>query len=150
MLISDEEHRRNIVAQTADLRYSVKSNGLRALLREKGYDPSKCLQLSCDQGDDVNVTLVLPDGSVVNADYREHVETRQAMQFTQWNVEGFSDRETELARAIVAAPGSSEFDAKVRQYHDSNLAATDGPLPPLRWGDRMWHYWEKPPGSSAT
>ena len=150
MLILDDDYRQKIVAHTAALRYSVKSNGLRVLLREKGYDPSKSLQLSCEQGDDVNVTLVLPDGSVANADYREHFETRQAMRFTQWNVEGFSEREIELARAITAAPDSSKFDDDVRRYFESHLAASDAPLPPLRWGDRMWHYWENPPGKGAT
>jgi hypothetical protein len=150
MLISDDDHRLNIVVQTANLRYSVKSDGLRALLREKGYDPNKCLQLSCDQGDDVNITLVLPDGSVVNGDYREHFETRQAIRFTEWNIEGFSDREIELARAIVRAPDSTKFDTDVRRYFDLKLAATDGPLPPLQWGDRFWHHWEKPPSSGET
>jgi hypothetical protein len=145
MLVSDDEHRLNIVAQTAALRYSVKSDGLRALLRERGYEPSECLQLSCDQGDDVRITLVLPNGNVVTADYREHFETRQANQITEWKIEGFSDREIELARAIVLAPDSLQFNLDVRRYFDDNLAATDVPLPPMRWGDRMWHHWEQPP-----
>jgi hypothetical protein len=93
-----------------------------------------------------SVTLVLPDGSVVNADYREHFESRQAIRFTEWKVEGFTDSETELARAIIEAPDSSMFDDDVRRYFESNLAATDAPLPPLHWGDRMWHHWETPPG----
>jgi hypothetical protein len=89
--------------------------------------------------------LVLPDGTVVNADYREHFETRQAIRFTVWNVEGLSNRDIELARAIVGASDSSRFDSDVRRYFDDNLAASDSPLPPMRWGDQMWHLWEKPP-----
>jgi hypothetical protein len=150
MPISDDKHWLNIAAQTAVLRYSVKSDGLRALLRERGHDPNKCIQLSCEQGDDVSITLVLPDCTVVNAEYREHFETRQALRFTEWNVEGFSNREIELARAILGTSASSEFDSDVRRYFDDNLAATDTLLPPLQWGDRMWHHWEKPPAKGAT
>ena len=137
MLISDEEHRTNIIDQTAELRHSVKSDGLRHLLRERGYDPQACLRLSCDQGDDVNKTLVLPDGTVVSVDYREHYETRQAIRFTDWSVKTYSDREIELAREIVSASDSSVFDTDVLRYFNENLAASDHPLPPLKEGDRI-------------
>lgn len=130
--VSDSEHLANIVTQTAGLRYAVGSAGLRKLLQDRGYDPRKCLQISCNQGDDVNITLVLPDGTVVNADYREHRETRQALHFVEWEVQDYSDRELELCREIVSRPDTSEFDAKVHHYFQEHLAATDRPLPPLR------------------
>ena len=83
-LVSDVEIVNDIVSQTAELRHSKMSLGLRELLASRGIDPMKCLQIACDQGDDVNVTLILPDGTIVNADYREHPETRQAWKFSEW------------------------------------------------------------------
>jgi len=143
-LVPDEEIVANVVAQTADLRFSVKSNGLRHLLRERGIDALKCLQISCDQGDDVRITLVLPDGTVVNADYREHHETRQAIRFEEWKIQTYSDRELDLCREILAGD-TSAFDGDVLRYFEEHLEATDASLPPLKWGDRIWHHFEQPP-----
>lgn len=112
--VSDDEYMANIVAQTADLRYSEESRGLRQLLQERGLDPLKCLQISCDQGDDVAITLVLPDGTVVGADYRWDYDARQAVKFVAWYVKNYVDREIELCRAIVAGNDTSGFDESVR------------------------------------
>ncbi|MCE9554161.1 MAG: hypothetical protein K8T91_12400 [Planctomycetes bacterium] len=127
--IPDDEFLENVVAQTANLRYSVKWDGLRQLLDERGYDPLKCLLISCDQGLDVNITLVLPDGTIIDADYREDSETRQATRFEQWQASEHSDREIELCREILASD-TSHFDANVRCYFDERLSANDMPLPP--------------------
>ena len=141
----DDDYR-NILAQTAALRFSVASRGLRRLLRGRGVDPMRCLQLSCNQGDDVKITLVIPDGVLVNADYREHYRTRQAIRFVEWTVENEMDSEAELCRDILSdAVRRSRFDEEVRRYFYEHVAATDRPLPPLAWGDRMWHAFEDPP-----
>ena len=58
-LISDDEHVRNIVEQTATLRHSVTDDGLRQLLAQRGYDPQKCLLISRDQGIDVAITILV-------------------------------------------------------------------------------------------
>jgi hypothetical protein len=129
-LISDKERLHNIVDQTAGLRFSVASDGLRRLLRERGIDPLKCLQISCDPGNEVNITLLLPDGSIVSADYRLDRETRQAASFNGWTFENYSDREIELCREILSQSDTSEFDADVRRCFEMNLAARDRPLPP--------------------
>jgi hypothetical protein len=144
-LVSDEEMRADFVAQTAMLRYSVRDVGLRNLLRQRNVDPMTCLQIGCEQGDDVGITLVLRDGRIVNADYREHYQTRQAISFSEWSVETYTDREIELARRIAVAADTSQFDDEVQLFFEENIAATDGPLAPLRWGDRVWHFLEKPP-----
>jgi hypothetical protein len=88
---------------------------------------------------------VLPDGTLILADYREHYRTRQATGFTQWEVETWSDREVELCREIASSQDTKAFDDEVRRYYDEQVAPTDGPLPPLEWGDRLWHMWEKQP-----
>lgn len=129
---SDTERMANIVDQTAVLRYSVVYDGVRTLLQERGYDPRKCLLISCGQGNDVNITLVLPDGTVVNTDYREDRETRQAVRFVDWEVLDYSDREIELCREILAKDDTSQFDADVRRYFEENLAVADRPLPMLK------------------
>jgi len=123
--VTDEENMENIVAQTADLRYSVRHKGLRAILSADGFDPMRCLQITCDQGDDVHVTLVLPDGTIIGADYKEHPETRQAFRFSQWEVLTYCDREVELCREITSADDSSEFDSRVKEYYEDQLSRTD-------------------------
>jgi hypothetical protein len=144
-LVSDEEIVNDIVLQTAQLRHSNTSRGLRELLASRGIDPMKCLQIACDQGDDVNVTLILSDGTIVNADYREHPETRQAWKISDWQIRSYTDREIEICREIVLSNDQHEFDASVKRCYDTEVAATDHPLPPLKWGDRMWHALEPPP-----
>lgn len=144
-LVSDEEIVNNIVSQTAKLRHSVMSAGLRDLLASRGIDPLKCLQISCDQGDDVNVTLILPEGTVVIADYREHPGTRQAWKFSDWQIRSYSDREFELCHEIVLSEDQREFDDMVQHHYNIEIAKTDRPLPPLEWGDRLWHAVENPP-----
>jgi len=127
---TNDEDRLNIVVQTAYLRHSVRYEGLRILLQSRGYVAKQCLQLSCDQGYDVNITLVLPDGTLVIADYREDPISRQATEFSNWIIEQYCDREIEIARAIVSESDTSQFDNEVFEYFKNNLANTDGPLPP--------------------
>ena len=142
--VSDHEIRNNIVSQTADFRFSSNSIGIRELIATRGYDPMRCFQLSCDQGDDVNLTLFLSDGVLVNLDYREHPRTRQAMNISQWEILDYDDRETQLCRKILN-DNSSEFDESVRKHYEDNKDSMNSALPPLEWGDRTWHTWEQPP-----
>lgn len=144
MLNSDSEIRADLVEQTADLRYSLKSKGLRHLLAERGHDPMQCIQMGCDQGNDVSIDLVLDDTTAVRLNYREHYRTRQAVRIVEWDTLNDTDRETEMCRQIVSNT-DSEFDNDVRQFFDQHMAADDGPLPPLNWGDRLWHAFESPP-----
>ena len=143
---TSDELRSNLVAQTAELWWSVKAEGFRRLLREKGYDPTRCIQVCCDQGDDVHKVLVLGDGTIVDLEYREHYLTRQAIRITRWNVEVHRDRDIELARQILSTE-DHDFEAEVRSYYEKEIVPRDKPLPPLKWGDRPWHWWEKPPAS---
>jgi hypothetical protein len=99
-----------------------------------------------DQGDDVNTVIVLGAGTIVDLDYREHYLTRQAIRFTEWHVGNYNDGYIELARQIVGG-GDHDFDADVRSYYEKEIAPHDKPLPPLKWGDRLWHMWEEPPAS---
>ena len=141
-----EDIRANLVAQTAELRWSIRFEGLRRLLRERGCDPARCIQVSVDQGDDVNTVIVLEDGTIADLDYREHHLTRQAVGFTRWVVEDYHDTDVALARQILNA-ADRDFDAEVETYYETKVAPRDKPLPPLSWGDRPWHMWEKPPAS---
>ena len=84
MLVPDSEVRENLVAQTAQLRYSIASEGLRELLTQRGHDTLRCIQMGCDQGDDVSIDLVLDDSSAVRLNYREHYRTRQAIRIVAW------------------------------------------------------------------
>ena len=43
------------------------------------------------------------------------------------------------------ATGDARPDFYVTMNFDQNMAATDSVLPPLQWGDRMWHAFEQPP-----
>lgn len=131
--IADAEHLENIIAQTAVLWHSVRWDGLRQLLGKRGHDPRKCLLISCDQGFDVAITLVLPDGTIIAADFREDPETRQPTRFEKWRTLDYSDREIELCRGILAS-NMSEFETHVRRYFDDHVAATDAPLPPKVFG----------------
>ena len=127
---SDDAIRQDIIIQTAELRWSVRSNGLRRLLQEKGYAPDKCIQTACDQGDDVNLEVVLNDGTVVNLDYREDRLTRQATGFTGWEVRtGRLNSETEMALRILHTR-DKRFDEDVLAYYMKNMAELDRPLPP--------------------
>jgi hypothetical protein len=119
-LVADSELLANIISQTADLRYSSRHDGLRRLLQERGYDAARCLMISVDQGDDVIVTLVLPDLTVVKAEYRIDPETRQAIRLVAWDVKKYTGREIELCRELLNKSDTSEFDAAVRRYSEDD------------------------------
>ena len=144
MLIPDSEIRENLVAQTAQLRYSIASEGLRDLMTQKGHDALRCIQMACDPGDDVAIDLVMDDSTAVRLNYREHYRTRQAIRIVEWEPLAHDDRELTMAREIVTHSDTA-FDRDVRVYFDEHIADNDALLPPLKWGDRMWHAFEQPP-----
>lgn len=125
--MTDSERLSGVIAQTADLRYSTRSDGIRRLLRDRGYEPQRCLQIGCDQGRGVLFTLILPDGTVVSADCRYDRETLDVSHLLEWNVETYSDRKIELCREVLSKDDTSEFDAMVRQYFDEH-----------QWDLRSW------------
>ncbi|MCR9118732.1 MAG: hypothetical protein NXI22_17490, partial [bacterium] len=130
-LVSDDELIQDVVLQTAEFRYSTRSQGLRRLVARKGFDPMRCLLVGCDQGDDVNVSLVLPDGTLVDADYREDPQTRQASEFTRWRTDSSTDRDIELCRQIIRGANLAELDSQVCRAFHSHFAATDRRLPAI-------------------
>ena len=144
MLVPDSEIRENLIAQTAQLRYSIASEGLRELLTQRGHDAFRCVQMACDQGDDVSIDLVLDDSTTVRLNYREHFRTRQAICIVDWESLEYDDRELRMAREIVTN-NDDAFDKDVRVYFDDHIAENDSLLLPLKWGDRMWHAFEHPP-----
>jgi hypothetical protein len=118
--VTDSERMSGVIVQTVELRYSARCDGLRRLLRERGHDPLKCIQIGCDQGRGVLVTLVLPDGTVVSADYQQDRQTRQASHFLEWNIDNYPDRVIELCREVLSKDDTSEFDTMVRCYFDEH------------------------------
>lgn len=142
--MSDSEIRAELIQQTAEFRYSVRCKGLRDLLLERGHDATACVQLTCDPGDDVSIDLILDDGTLVRLNYREHYRTRQAIKIVGWETLDIDDPETVLGKKL-ASNNDSVFDDEVRDYFHQNIADTDKPLPPLEWGDRIWHSFETPP-----
>ncbi|MDB2687184.1 hypothetical protein N9Y42_08220 [Mariniblastus sp.] len=116
-LISDDEHMRNIISQTAVMRHSAKDSELRRILSERGCDPQECLLISCGQGFDVRVTLILQDGTIVDADYGVDPATQQATGIQEWEVLDYSDREIELCRKILSND-TAEFNDAVQRHFD--------------------------------
>ena len=68
-----------LVSVTAQYRYRICWDGARRVMTERGYDPLHTILATCDQGDDVNATFILPDGGAVSCDFREDSTTRQAV-----------------------------------------------------------------------
>ncbi len=128
LTITDEERMQDIIAQTAEFRFRICWQGAHALLRGRGIDPLRVLRLSCDQGDDVNTDLVLPDGVLVNVDFKENPKTREFVSISEWRMANWSDRDVELARQIVGSGDTTEFDQKVQRYFDQNWRDQDAPL----------------------
>jgi hypothetical protein len=84
-------------------------------LLELGIDPMHVIQIYCQQGNDVNTLLVLPDGVHVSVDFNEDFDTREIVSINRWSVFGwkYRDRDVKLAREIAARIVKQEFDPKV-------------------------------------
>jgi hypothetical protein len=126
-----------LVSQTAEYRFRICWRGARELMAAKGYDPSLTIQMTCDQGDDVNTSFVLPDGSEVDCDFRYDPQTRQAVSITRWQVTEPPHREAENEIALAAeilqdAELKAAFDQAVQSFFDFHWRRVDHPLPPAR------------------
>jgi hypothetical protein len=120
----------DVVAQTAEFRYRVCWAGGRRLVEELGLDPFACIQTSCDQGNDVEGTLVLPDGRVVVFDMKEDPTTRQLVRISRWEYVSYGDRHARAAQAVLAGGDTAWFDQRVREYFEVHWKGRDRPLPP--------------------
>lgn len=125
-----------LVSQTAEYRFRICWRGARELMAARGYDPFSTIQLTCDQGDDVNARFVLPDGSEVDCDFRDDPQTRQALSVTRWQVtersHGEEDESTLAAEILQDAELKAAFDQAVQAFFDFHWRRIDHPLPPAR------------------
>lgn len=127
---NDEDLLDDIVDLTAQFRYRICWAGARRLLEERGIAPLRCLLLSCDQGDDVNGTLLLPDGSLIDFDIREDPKTRELTSVSSWQPIEWENREVAVARRILSASDPSAFDRRILDYFKEHWMHRDAPLPP--------------------
>jgi hypothetical protein len=74
-----------LVSQTAEYRNRICWEGARRVMTDRGFDPSDTIQATCDQGDDVHATFILPDSGAVSCDFRKDPTTRQAVGITSWD-----------------------------------------------------------------
>jgi hypothetical protein len=126
----DEIILEDVVAQTAEFRYRISWAGGRRLVKELGFDPLACIQTSCDQGDDVEVTLVLPDGRVVVFNMKEDPATRELVRISGWEYISSGDRHVRAAQAILRGEDTARFDQRVRGHYDAYWKGRDWPLLP--------------------
>ena len=101
-------------------------------MAERGFDPSSTILATCDQGDDVNVSFILPDGHAVSCDFREDSTTRQAVGVTSWKTLAPSVEEDEYslgAEILRDLRLRDAFDRAVLAYFDFHLRHDDRPLP---------------------
>jgi hypothetical protein len=124
-LVTKAERVKGIVGMTADFRYRICWKGAHSLLR----DPMRLLQLSCNQGFDVNTTLIFPDGTIVEVDLKENPKTRELVAICSWTVLGASDRYSELGREIVGRADTSEFGRLVQHDYELCWKGEDASLP---------------------
>ena len=125
---TDSELYDDLVRLTAEFRYRICWSGTRALFAERQIDPLRCIVLGVDQGDDVNLVLMLPDGRIADTNAREDPETRQSTHFASFDIVSYVNRETELASAVIAGE-YPKFDSDVADWYDSHWREIDEPLP---------------------
>jgi len=99
-------------------------------MTERGFDPSSTIQVTCDQGHDVNATFILPDGGTVSCNFRKHSSTRQAVSITSWEtISATVEDEYSLAGEILRDTHLRDaFDRAVSAYFDFHLRRNDRPL----------------------
>lgn len=119
----------DLVQLTAEFRFRICWCGTRDLFVARGIDPSKCVVLGVDQGDDVNLVLMLPDGRIADTHAREDPETRQSTHFESFDIIEYSNRETALATSVIRGE-RPDFDADVVMHFEQNWRNRDRPLPP--------------------
>jgi len=121
-----------LVSGTAQYRYRICWEGARRVMTERGFDPSYAILATCDQGDDVNATFILPDGGAVSCDVRKDSTTRQAVDVTSWETLAHTVEEDEYSLGAEILRDShlrDAFDRAVSAYFDFHLRHDDRPLP---------------------
>ena len=126
---SDGDVYDDLVQDAAEFRFRICWQGTRDLFLGLGIDPYKCVVLAVDQGDDVNLVLMLPDGRIANTDAREAPETRQSTHFASFDIIESYNHKTALATSIIRGE-RPEFDADVAAHYEQNWRDRDRPLPP--------------------
>ncbi|MBK1789538.1 hypothetical protein [Persicirhabdus sediminis] len=123
----------DLVSQTAEFRYRICWEGARNLFTERGFPPSTVIQITCDQGDDVNGIFAVGDGTLLDCDLRENPHTRQSVAFTNWEVIEASDTDEDdygLALQILADSRLKHaFDIAVQSFYEFHWRECDRPLP---------------------
>ena len=121
-----------LVSGTAQYRYRICWEGARRVMTKRGFDPASTILATCDQGDDVNVSFILPDGHAVSCDFRQDSATRQAVSVTSWETLAPAVEEDEYSLGAEILKDSrlrDAFDRAVLAYFDFHLRPDDRPLP---------------------
>jgi len=121
-----------LVSGTAQYRYRIRWDGARRVMTERGHDPASTMLATCDQGHDVNVSFILPDGSAVSCDFRKDPTTRQAVSITIWEPIAPTVEEDEYSLGAEILRDSrlrDAFDRAVLAYFDFHWRHDDRPLP---------------------
>lgn len=122
-----------LVSQTAEYRYRSCWEGERRGMAERGFAPAHTIQATCDHGDYVNATFVLPDGQSVSCDFRQDASPRWAVGITRWKVfDNTSAEEDEYslgAEILRDARLRDAFDRAVLAFFDFHWRQNDHTLP---------------------
>ena len=114
-----------LVSATAEYRYRACWDNARQIMTDRGFDPARTIQATCDQGADVNATFILPDGRTVSCDFREDRSTRQIVGIGEWKTIHYDaeiEDEYSLGAEILKDPRLCEaFDRAVLAYFDFHL-----------------------------
>jgi hypothetical protein len=125
-----------LVSQTAEYRYRVCWEGPRRAMAERGFSPSNTIQATCDHGDYVNATFVLPDGQFISCDFREDItRPHPGTNITHWKVFDKSPEEDEysLGAEILRDDRMRDaFDRAVLAFFDFHWRQRDPTLPEVR------------------
>jgi hypothetical protein len=119
----------DLVSQTAEYRYRTCWEGSRRAMAEKGYAPSHTIQATCDHGDYVNATFILPDGQSISCDFREDItRPHPAVKFTRWKAFDTSAEEDEYslgAEILKDDRMKDAFDRAVLAFFDFHWRQRD-------------------------
>lgn len=96
---------------------------------EKGFALSHTIQATCDHGDYVNATFILPDGQSISCDFREDItRPHPAVRVTRWEVFDTSPEENEYsmgAEILRDEHMRDAFDRAVLAFFDFHLRQSD-------------------------
>lgn len=112
----------NFLDQTLRLRLSPKWADVRGVLATRGVDAQKVVLFSCDHagGDNMDLWLALPDGSIVNCVLCEEASSRCYASVVAWRtVNPESDEEMLLASRAASDPVLTQaFEQALKGFHE--------------------------------